>query len=158
MPFLDSTMNSSGFLHQMLTPPGCPWPPLLTSRQAHRAKGLPGGMIASPGLSLLHEGANPYSSPCLLHILLVITQTYCIFTYRPWTLLFLAALLYPGRHLATHTAPSFSTFQGSAGCSTVYTLCLWACSTYVPPVLLLLWPPVCTCRSGDALVLCYLLG
>ena len=64
----------------------------------------------------------------------------------------------PVRHLATHTAPSFSTFQCSTGHPTVYTQSLWACSTYILPVLPLLWPPAHTCRSRDTPVLCYLLG
>ena len=34
---------------------------------------------------------------------------------------FQPCILSPGRHLATHTALSFSTFQGSTGCLTVFT-------------------------------------
>ena len=71
---------------------------------------------------------------------MAITHTDCLFTYRSWNLLFPAVLSYPGRCLATCTAQSFSTFQGPTGHPAVYTQGLWACSTYVPPVLSLLWP------------------
>ena len=102
--------------------------------------------------------APTYIAHPSLHIPKAITHTDCLFTYRSWNLLFPAMHLYPGRCLATHTAQSFSTFQGSTGHPTVYTQGLWACSTYVPPVVPLLWPSGCTHGSGDTLVLCYLLG
>ena len=87
-----------------------------------------------------------------------ITHTDCLFTSRSQDIHLPAMHLSTDRYLATHTAPSFSTFEGSTGYPTVNMQSLWACSKYVPPVLPLLWPPAHTYRSRDTPVLCYLLG
>ena len=87
-----------------------------------------------------------------------ITYTDCLFTSRSRDICLPAMHPSPGRHLATHTASSFSTFQGSTGHPTAYMQSLWACSIYVPPGLPLLWPPACICGSRDTPILCYLLG
>ena len=156
MPFWDS--NHEQFQH--LTPDADPTMMPLVSF-AHQqtgplGEGLPSGMITSPGFPSLW-GCNPCSSPPVCTFM-AITDTDCLFIYRSQNLLLPAMLLYPGRCLATHTALNFSTFQGSTEHTTFYMQSLWTCSTYVPPVLQLLWPPVCTHRSRDTLVPCYLLG
>ena len=157
MPFLDSTMSNSIILHPMQTPPWCCWSPSLTSRQTHQARGYPvacSGMITSPGLHFS------------MRVPTLIAQPPTMYLYgHHWYRLSI--------HLQVTECPPFQPcFCPSAGAwpltqlclsahsnvlqgiQTVYIQGLQACSTYVPPFLLLLWPPACTHGSRDTLVLC----
>ena len=160
MPSLDSMMISSCVSHQMWTPAWCHWSPSLTSKQAHWEDAThqhhhqPGSFTSQPKYLPFIDCSWPPSAMYLHgHHLYKLSIHFQVLGY-----LLLATHPPPGRHLATHTAPSFSTFQGSTWHPTVYTQSLWACSTHVSPVLPLLWPPTHTCGSRDTPVLCFLLG
>ena len=142
----------------MWTPAWCHWSPSLTSKQAHQEVATHWNNHQPRPFTSLPKYLPFIAVLPLPHIFMDITYTDCLFTSRSQDIHFPATNPSPGRHLATHTALSFSTFQGSTGHPTVYMQSLRACSTYIPPVLPLLWPPAHTCRSGDTPVLCYLLG